>query len=137
MENGGMLPNFVCWGGLEAYWRGMTLTSFYGAENGKKNQVFGGHQHIISSMHGWRKLVCYLFMPFGVAYKSIEEEWLCQIIFGENGKNPREISMESQEHIFTIDLIFSGSNVPCRGVLCSVNSIFTFRNWLQKTHVSN
>ncbi len=36
-------------------------------------EIFGGHQHIISSMHGWTKVVCYLIMPLGVGLKPIED----------------------------------------------------------------
>ncbi len=39
-------------------------------------------QHNISSMYRWRKVICYLMMPLGVAKKPIEEEFVWLIFFG-------------------------------------------------------
>ncbi len=36
MENGGMLPNYACWGGLEASQRGVALTNFILVKMAKK-----------------------------------------------------------------------------------------------------
>ncbi len=60
-----MLPNYTCWGGVEAYRREVTITNTFWL---KMEKSFEKERHylIISSMHGWRKLVCYLFMPLGV-----------------------------------------------------------------------
>ncbi len=64
-----MLHNYATWGGLEAYWRGVTVTNFLGVKMEKKTlrKQFGGCQRIISSMHRWRKVICCIIMPIGVA----------------------------------------------------------------------
>ncbi len=61
MEKGDMLSYDVPCGWMEAYQRGVTLTIF-GGKYGNKLTFFGGHQCIISSMHGCRKIICYLIM---------------------------------------------------------------------------
>ncbi len=44
------------------------LDLFYLGENGKKTRkYFGGCQLIIPSMHWWKKVICYIGMPIGVA----------------------------------------------------------------------
>ncbi len=64
-----MLPNYACWGGLEAYQRGVPLTEFVFVKIGKiiLKLFFGRCQCIISLMHRWRMVVCYLIMPIGVS----------------------------------------------------------------------
>ncbi len=74
-----MLPNYASWGGLEAYRRRVPLIDLGGGGNGKNTEnYFGRHQHIISSMHWWRMVECYLVMPSVVAQKHFAK--LC---FGE------------------------------------------------------
>ncbi len=65
MKYDGMLPNYACCGGLEAYQRGVSI--LFGENCGKTYKCFGRHQRIISSMHRWGMVVCYLIMPFGMA----------------------------------------------------------------------
>ncbi len=61
-----MLHNDAPCIGLVTFQRGFNWTN-PGGENGKKSLIpFGGHQYIISSMHGWGKVVCSLIMPLGV-----------------------------------------------------------------------
>ncbi len=49
------------------------------------------HQHNISSMHSWRKVICYLIMPLGVAKKPIEGEFPWPICVGEYGEKLRNL----------------------------------------------
>ncbi len=57
----------------------------------------------------------------------LEEEWLCQIIFEKtNQKHLRKyLYGEGQGHIFTIDLIFSGSTCHAKGS-CIQWTLFLF-----------
>ncbi len=47
-----------------------------------KNIIFGGHQHIISSMHRWRKVICYLMIPLVVAIFVWQKEEKTMKYFG-------------------------------------------------------
>ncbi len=74
-----MLSNYAPWSGLEAY----HYDKCFLGENGKK--MLGGRQRIISSMHRWRKVICYIMMPLVVAYKFIKGELPGPILFLEGG----------------------------------------------------
>ncbi len=59
----------------ESYGRGVTLNNIWGENKWEKHlKCFGTHHHIISSMHGWRKVVYYLIMPLDMAKRPTEGE---------------------------------------------------------------
>ncbi len=66
LEKGGMLPNLCPWCGQEAYRR--------------------RGQCIISSMHRWRKFICYLVTPLWWS-RSLSKELPGPILGSKNGKN--------------------------------------------------
>ncbi len=45
----------ACCGGLEAYWRGLTIIHFQGSNEKKGRNYLDGHQHIFLLMHRWRR----------------------------------------------------------------------------------
>ncbi len=85
---------------------------FCGVNMGK---MFGGHHFIISSMYGWRKVVCYQIIPLVVAQKPIEGGWPWWLFLVKMEKNLEGIGLEGQGHIFTFDLIFAGSSCHIEG----------------------
>ncbi len=116
--------------------KGSDLDQFLGVKM-EKDGFFWVCQCIISSMHGWRKMVCYLIILCPLMWpRSLSKgsEWLWQIIFGENGENLRKVSMESQGHINYHWSHFFGVNLPCQGVLCSVNGIFKVKGYMFKVN---
>ncbi len=51
---------------------------------------WGMHQCTISSMHGSRKVVCYLMMPFVVGLETHRRGVTVKKHFGENGNKLRK-----------------------------------------------
>ncbi len=78
----------------------------------KTLKCFEGRQRIISSMHGWRKVVYSLIMPLGVAWILSKGN---KLFWVKMRKILESICIKGQCHIVTIDLFFSGSTCHAEG----------------------
>ncbi len=58
-----------CGGWPRSLSKGSYLNQFWGVKMEKSLKYFGGHQHIISSMYGWRKGGCLAFTPLDGYFK--------------------------------------------------------------------
>ncbi len=110
-----MLPNNIPLGWPPNLSKGSRLDYFLWWKWEKSLNCFEGCQHIISSMHGWRRVVCLIMCLAWCDLEAYRRGVTVTNYIWWKWEKTAKVSMEGQGHIFTFALIFSGSTCDTEG----------------------